>query len=42
LDAAQTVLGHSSADVTQEYAERDFDLARRIMLDIGQETSVGV
>lgn len=35
LEAAQTVLGHSQADVTQVYAERDFDLARRIMLDIG-------
>jgi integrase len=35
LDAAQTVLGHSSADVTQVYAERDFDMARRIMLEFG-------
>ena len=30
LDGAQVSLGHSSADVTQIYAERDFDLARTI------------
>ncbi len=35
LEAAQAVLGHSRADVTQVYAERDFDLAKRIMGDVG-------
>ena len=35
LEAAQTVLGHSEADVTQIYAERDFELAARIMREIG-------
>ena len=35
LEASQVVLGHSKADVTQIYAERDFDLARNIMREIG-------
>ena len=35
LEAAQVVLGHSSADVTQVYAERDFDTARRVMAEVG-------
>ena len=35
IEAAQTVLGHSNADVTLIYAERDFDLAREIMRRIG-------
>lgn len=35
LEAAQVVLGHSSADVTQVYAERDFDAARKIMAEVG-------
>ena len=35
LEASQVVLGHSKADVTQIYAERDFELARRIMREIG-------
>jgi integrase len=35
LEGAQVVLGHSKADVTQVYAERDHDLARRIAADLG-------
>ncbi|MBI3461444.1 MAG: site-specific integrase [Planctomycetes bacterium] len=35
LEAAQTVLGHSKADVTQVYAERDFALAARVMREVG-------
>jgi integrase len=35
LEAAQTVLGHSKADVTQVYAERDFTLAARVMREVG-------
>jgi len=35
LEAAQTVLGHASADVTQVYAERDFKLAKQIMQQVG-------
>ena len=35
IEAAQTVLGHSNADVTLIYAERDFDLAKRIMREVG-------
>lgn len=35
LEAAQAVLGHSSADVTQIYAERDYETARRVMAEIG-------
>lgn len=35
LEAAQVILGHASADVTQVYAERDAELARRIMGEAG-------
>lgn len=35
LEASQVVLGHSKANVTQIYAERDFDLARSVMKEIG-------
>lgn len=35
LEGAQTVLGHSRADVTQIYAERDLALASEIMRKIG-------
>lgn len=35
LEAAQTVLGHSSADVTQIYAERDLALAASIARELG-------
>jgi integrase len=35
LEAAQVALGHSSADITQVYAERDLTLAVRVALEIG-------
>lgn len=35
IEAAQVVLGHSEADTTQIYAERDFEAARTIMREIG-------
>lgn len=35
LDGTRTVLGHSTTDMTETYAEIDFDLARRIMLVSG-------
>ena len=35
IEAARTVLGHASADVTEIYAEKDHDLARSIMAKIG-------
>jgi integrase len=35
LEAVQVVLGHASADVTQIYAERDYQLAARVMEKIG-------
>jgi integrase len=35
LEAAQTVLGHSRADVTQVYAERDLARAHDVMREIG-------
>ncbi|MFH5806171.1 tyrosine-type recombinase/integrase [Alienimonas sp. DA493] len=35
LEASQVTLGHSRADVTQIYAERDAALARRAMLEVG-------
>ena len=35
LEAAQVVLGHSSADVTQIYAERDEQRAKTVMQDVG-------
>ena len=35
LEAAQVALGHSKADITQVYAERDFDKAAEVMAKIG-------
>lgn len=35
LDGTRTVLGHSSTDMTEVYAEVDFDAARKIMLASG-------
>ncbi len=35
LEAAQVVLGHSRADVTQVYAERDLEKARDVMREVG-------
>jgi integrase len=35
LEAAQVALGHAQADVTQVYAERDAQLARNVMQQIG-------
>ena len=35
LEAAQAVLGHSKADVTQIYAERDIEKAAKIMGEVG-------
>jgi integrase len=35
LEAAQVVLGHAKADVTQVYAERNHELARNVMAEIG-------
>ncbi|MHB9081058.1 MAG: tyrosine-type recombinase/integrase [Pirellulaceae bacterium] len=35
LEAAQVSLGHAQADVTQVYAERDSELARNVMKQIG-------
>ncbi|NLS94251.1 MAG: site-specific integrase [Planctomycetaceae bacterium] len=35
VEAAQVVLGHAQADVTQVYAERDYELAKRIMGEVG-------
>ena len=35
LEAAQTVLGHASADVTQVYAERDIKKAAEVMGKVG-------
>jgi integrase len=35
LEAAAVVLGHARADVTQIYAERDQDLAKRIIAEVG-------
>ncbi len=35
IEAAQTVLGHSDPKVTQIYAERDFEMAARIMMEVG-------
>ena len=35
LEAAQVTLGHSKADVTQVYAERDGQLANRVAEQIG-------
>lgn len=35
LEAAQVMLGHASADVTQVYAERNLDLAMKVAREIG-------
>lgn len=35
IEAAQTVLGHADPKVTEIYAERDFEMAARIMKEIG-------
>jgi integrase len=35
LEAAQVLLGHSKADVTQVYAERNLSLARDVAAQIG-------
>jgi integrase len=35
LEAAQVLLGHSKADVTQVYAERDHNLAARVAREVG-------
>jgi integrase len=35
VEAAQVVLGHTRADVTQIYAERNMKLAERIAREIG-------
>ena len=35
LEAAQVVCGHQSADITQVYAERDMELARRVAHEMG-------
>jgi len=35
LEAAQVVLGHAAADVTQVYAESNRALAQRVMREIG-------
>jgi integrase len=35
LEAAQVALGHSNAQITQVYAERDLSLARRVAAEVG-------
>jgi integrase len=35
IETARTVLGHSSVDVTEIYAERDYAAARSIIAKIG-------
>ena len=35
LEVAQILLGHRTADVTQVYAERDWNKAKAIMAKIG-------
>jgi len=35
LEAAQVALGHSTADVSQVYAERNASLAQRVARDVG-------
>lgn len=35
LEAAQVILGHAAADITQVYAERDADKAREVMRQLG-------
>jgi hypothetical protein len=35
IDAARTILGHSDADTTSIYAERDLETAREAMARLG-------
>jgi integrase len=35
LEAAKAVLGHTDTKITEFYAERDLDLAKRVMREIG-------
>jgi site-specific recombinase XerC len=35
LEASQAVLGHAELGVTQVYAEKDLEAARRVMAEIG-------
>ncbi len=35
LEAAQVVLGHAKADVTEVYAEKDASLARKVASEVG-------
>jgi integrase len=35
IEAAKTVLGHSQLSATEVYAERDHELARRVVLEVG-------
>jgi integrase len=35
LEAAQVMLGHARADVTQVYAERDLALATKVAAEMG-------
>ena len=35
IEAAATVLGHSDPRMTEIYAERDFEMAARIMREVG-------
>jgi integrase len=35
LEAAQVLLGHSKADVTQVYAERNLELAVKVAREVG-------
>jgi hypothetical protein len=35
LEAAKAVLGHTDTKITEIYAERDLELARRVMGEIG-------
>lgn len=35
IEAAQVILGHSKADVSQVYAGRDYELAKKIAAEIG-------
>ena len=35
LEAAKAVLGHTDTKITEIYAERDLDLAKRVMHEIG-------
>ena len=35
LEASQTVLGHAQANVTEIYAERDFEHAKRVIKEVG-------